>query len=222
MSYQRLNGSISHINVRCKNNKNYKEKESSFTRKRKMDFKDLVWYLTIQKGKTTSMELDEYLKNKTDTYEISISKQAFSKQRQNMKPLIFIDITKDFLKDFYTNYPDEVKKYKGYNVCAIDGSLFEIPNTKELREIYKTQKNSSGQRESARARVSAIYDVENEFIIDSKITDCGEGEKSLAKEHIKEAGKIIDLKNTIIIFDRGYPRNRFNLDINQNKDQLYI
>lgn len=60
-----------------------------------------------------------------------------------MKPLIFIDITKDFLKDFYTNYPDEVKKYKCYNVCVIDGSLFKIPNTKELREIYKTQKNNN-------------------------------------------------------------------------------
>ena len=41
--------------------------------------------------------------------------------------------------------------------------MFQIPNTKELREKYKTQKNSSGDRESARARVSGIYDVENGF-----------------------------------------------------------
>ena len=47
--------------------------------------------------------------------------------------------------------------------------MFEIPNTKELREEYKTQKNSSGDRESARARVSGIYDVENGFMIDALI-----------------------------------------------------
>ena len=51
-----------------------------------MNFTDYIWYLTMQKGRTTSMELDEYLKIKNGTYEISISKQAFSKQRQNLKP----------------------------------------------------------------------------------------------------------------------------------------
>ena len=73
--------------------------------------------------------------------------------------------------------------------------MFEIPNTKELREEYRTQCNSSGHRESARARVSGIYDIENEFIVDAIITDCNQGEKELAQTNINEAGKIIDLKN---------------------------
>lgn len=44
-----------------------------------MNFKDYVWYLIFQKGRTACMELDEYLKHKNNTYKISISKQAFSK-----------------------------------------------------------------------------------------------------------------------------------------------
>ena len=187
MSYKRIERSIEEIKIKSQNNQ------------------DFIWYMTLQKGRTTSMELDEYLKAKNNTYKISISKQAFSKQRLNLKPEIFKDLYKDYLKDFYINSPEEVKKYKGYHVLAIDGSMFEIPNTKELREIYKTQKNSSGHRESARARVSGIYDIENEFMIDAIITDCGQGEKELAKINIKEAGKLIDLKKSIIIFDRGYP-----------------
>lgn len=205
MSYQRINKSINDIKNKSENNEVYKNKNTVFVRKRKMEFNDFVWYLIMQKGRTTSMELDEYLKNKNGTYEISVSKQAFSKQRKNLKPQIFIDIYKDYLKDFYHNYPEEVKTYNGYNVCAIDGSLFEIPNTKELREEYKTQKNSSGDRESARARVSGIYDVENGFMIDALIKDCGKGEKELAKTNIENAGKILDLEKCIIIFDRGYP-----------------
>ena len=183
MSYQRI--SKSKKDIKTKNSNKYKNNEKAFVRKRKMEFTDYVWYLIMQKGRTTSMELDEYLKNKNGTYEISISKQAFSKQRQNLKPQIFIDIYKDYLKDFYDNYPKEVKKYKGYYVCAIDGSLFEIPNTEELREEYKTQRNSSGNRESARARVSGIYDVENGFMLDALIKDCKQGEKELAKENIE-------------------------------------
>ena len=205
MSYQRINHSIGDIKNKNTVKESYKNTESSFTRERKMGFNDYIWYLIMQKGRTTSLELDEYLKNKNGTYEISISKQAFSKQRQNLKPEIFIDIYKDYLIDFYKNYPEEVKMYKGYYVCAIDGSLFEIPNTKELREAYKTQKNSSGDRESARARVSGIYDVENGFMIDALIKDCGEGEKELAKKNIENTSKILDLEKCIIIFDRGYP-----------------
>lgn len=203
MSYKRINKSIDEI--KNKNSKMYKNNDKVFVRKRKMEFSDFVWYLIMQKGRTTSMELDEYLKNKNGTYEISISKQAFSKQRKNLKPQVFIDIYKDYLIDFYHNYPEEVNKFKGYTICAIDGSMFEIPNTKELREEYKTQKNSSGDRESARARVSGIYDVENGFMIDALIKDCGEGEKELAKKNIENAEKILNLEKSIIIFDRGYP-----------------
>ena len=203
--YKRIDKSLENINIKSIDSQKYKNSIKSFTRERKMGFKDFIWYLTFQKGRTTSMELDEYLKNKNGTYEISISKQAFSKQRFNLKPQIFIDIYKDYLTDFYENYPEEIKTYKGYYVFAIDGSMFEIPNTKELREEFKTQKNSSGHRESARARVSGIYDIENEFMIDAIITDCGRGEKQLAKEHIKAVGKIVDLRRCIIIFDRGYP-----------------
>ena len=205
MSYERIKRSIQNIKIKSENNLDYKINKNSFIRNRKMNFEDFIWYLTLQKGRTTSMELDEYLKCKNSTYKISISKQAFSKQRLNLKPEIFKDLYKDYLKDFYINSPKEVKKYKGYYVLAIDGSMFEIPNTKELREIFKTQKNSSGHRESARARVSGIYDIENEFMVDAKIADCEQGEKKLAKENIEEMGKIIDLKECIIIFDRGYP-----------------
>ena len=202
MSYRRI--SKSKKDIKTKNSNKYKNNEKAFVRKRKMEFTDYVWYLIMQKGRTTSMELDEYLKNKNGTYEISISKQAFSKQRQNLNPQIFIDIYKDYLEDFYNNYPEEVKKYKGYYVCAIDGSLFEIPNTEKLREEYKTQRNSSGNRESARARVSGIYDVENGFMLDALIKDCKQGEKELAKENIENTCKLLDLKKCIIIFDRGY------------------
>ncbi len=205
MSYKRIKRSLKNIIIKSADNKNYRYNQSSFTRKRKMNFLDYVWYLTFQKGRTASMELDEYLKNKNNSYKISISKQAFSKQRLNLKPEIFIDLYKDYLKDFYINSKSEVKTYKGYYVLAVDSSMFEIPNTKELRKLFKTQKNSSGQRESARARVSGIYDIENEFMIDAIITDCEQGEKRLAKNNIEKTGKILNLKKCIIIFDRGYP-----------------
>ncbi len=113
MSYKRIDRSLEDIVRKSIENTKYKNNSRAFTRERKMSFKDFIWYLTFQKGRTTSMELDEYLKNKNGTYEISISKQAFSKQRLNLKPQIFIDLYKDYLIDFYTNYPKKVKTYNG-------------------------------------------------------------------------------------------------------------
>ena len=62
MSYQRINKSIKEI--KNKNSRVYKSNERAFVRKRKMNFTDFVWYLIMQKGRTTSMELDEYLKKR--------------------------------------------------------------------------------------------------------------------------------------------------------------
>lgn len=205
MSYKRIKNSINKAKLKYTTNEQYKNNTKKFTRKRKMNFEDYIWYLTMQKGRTTSMELDEYLKNKNETYEISISKQAFSKQRQYMSPQIFIDMYKDYLMDFYNNYPEEVKLYKGYYVLGIDGTTVEIPNTEGLRIAYKSRKNKYGKMDAARAKVSGIYDLENEFMIDAIITDCTQGEKKLAKENIDKAGEILDLSKCLLIFDRGYP-----------------
>ena len=112
MSYQRINKSVRKIKAKNNQKEKYKTNQKVFVRNRKMNFTDFVWYLIMQKGRTTSMELDEYLKIKNGTYKISISKQAFSKQRKYLKPEIFIDIYKDYLEDFYHNYPEENKTYK--------------------------------------------------------------------------------------------------------------
>lgn len=79
MSYKRIDKSLKDINIKSVKNADYKSNSKAFTRKRKMNFKDFIWYLTFQKGRTTSMELDEYLKNKNGTYEISISKHFQNK-----------------------------------------------------------------------------------------------------------------------------------------------
>ena len=139
MSYKRIDKSLNDIDVKNIRNKEYKNKDSAFTRERKIGFRDFIWYLTFQKGRTTSMELDEYLKNKNGTYEISISKQAFSKQRLNLKPKIFIDLYKDYLIDFYHNYPEEVKTGVLGNVAYAEVGIRKIDYTGDERVVFKQE-----------------------------------------------------------------------------------
>jgi len=203
MSYERIEKSIEEMMKKSKD-VTYRTDEKRFTRERKLTSTDIVWYLTMQKGKSTSVELEEYLKNKNGNYQMEVTKQAFSEQRQYLKPELFIDLNRDYLRSFYQE-KKEVKTYKGYRVFAVDGSMFELPNTKKLREEYKAQVNSSKHRISARARVSVLYDVENHFVTDALIKDCEVSEIKMAYENIENVEKAVGLERSIILFDRGYP-----------------
>lgn len=177
--------------------------EVSFTRNRKMPFEDLTRFILAKKGKTTTMELNNYFKE-IEKRENTVSKQAFSKQRRNLNPKVFIELNKDYVKRIYEQ--SEIKKYKGYLVTAIDGSSIEIPNTKELQEEYDCK--STGQtihRTTARALASGIYDVENNVMIDAILSKRTDGERLLAKHNLNSMLDILgDETNIITIFDRGY------------------
>ena len=59
-----------------------------------------------------------------------------------------------------------VKLFNGYILSAIDGSDFEIPNTKLTREKY----NELHPNESvSRATISNMFDVLNHYVMDTII-----------------------------------------------------
>ena len=100
---------------------------------------------------------------------------------------------------------DDYKTYRGYRLCAIDGSIMELNNSEILRQSFGYIDNRS--MKVARARASAIYDVENDMILTSKIAKFTTGERDLAIELIDQL-KEIGLKKDLILFDRGYPSSK--------------
>ena len=81
------------------NKKEYKKAatldERKFTRKRKLTLQDLILFILNNKGKTLTLELNEYMrKNKLE----NITKQAYSKQRQYINPKIFKMLNNDYVK----------------------------------------------------------------------------------------------------------------------------
>lgn len=93
-----------------------------------------------------------------------------------------------------------MKLYKGYVVTAIDGSDFELPNTKANREVYTTAVKES----CARATVSAMVDVLNGYIIDTQIKPYRSSELEMEKEHLKHAKELIIDTPIIRLKDKNY------------------
>ena len=139
----------------------------------------------------------------------NISNQSLLDQRLKLNPEVFILLNNDYLKLFYQEHKDEVKLYKGYLLKAIDGSDFEIPNTKEAKKIYGIVGTKVKNKDDtiARATVSTSYDVLNKYIIEGFISPYRTSENKSALEHLLHDKEITKDYKSIYIMDRGYISN---------------
>ena len=177
-----------------------RKKAKDFTRNRKLRPKDIIYYTLNNRGKTTKMELYDFIEQYD--YE-NVSDVALLKQREKLNEEVFKELNKNSLKDFYHLFKKEVKTYKGYLLTAIDGSDCEIPNTPVTRERYKGIKTKSSEK-IARIKLSNCYDILNNYIIDSQVEEYKHSENELAERHMLVAEEITEGYPLISIRDRGY------------------
>lgn len=177
-------------------------KATDFTRYRKIGPKEIVIYDLNKKGLSTKME--EYQFFKITGYE-SISTPGMLKQREKLNPNIFKELNDGLLDVYYQNCRDEMKMYKGYLLCAIDGSEFEIPNTKGSKKSFGVSTSGAKKTETtARAKVSIVVDILNKFVLDVLVERHRTNEKKLAKVHRENILKKMKGYQIIQIKDRGY------------------
>lgn len=159
--------------------------------------------------KSLQLEIDNYMELTDPSIEKPITKQAFSKSRQNISPDAFkylFHMTGEMaLED------DEIKRYNGYRIFAIDGTELQIPKTKETVKIFTQNRGST----SPRARASTLCDVISGYIIHANIEDTTVDERTLALEHLEYFNNYNQTKD-IIIFDRGYPSKNLIKYLNDN------
>ncbi|MDR1339382.1 MAG: hypothetical protein LBK58_04945, partial [Prevotellaceae bacterium] len=103
---------------------------------------------------------------------ISCSKQAFCEQRAKLKPEFFHAWNKLSISSFYKHYGNNVKKWKGMPIWAIDGSSVPLPDKEDLWEIYGGSGNQTGEKVSTAARICCVHDVLNETVIKGFLHSC--------------------------------------------------
>lgn len=192
--------------------KKYK-KNNSFTRKRKLGFKDILLGILTSAKRSLTIEIDKLIEKIDTNGFVEYSKQAYSKARQNLKPEVFLDLNKVAIQEIYK---EEYKTYKGYRVSAIDGSVIALPNTEEMKKKYGVY--SEGKVEYPAARMSVRYDVFNKVILDQDILGYRESERKSAEKFIKNIEK--DSKE-ILLLDRGYPAIKLIKNM-QEKNLKYV
>jgi len=178
----------------------YRMQEKDFTRKRKLGLAEVSTMILKGIKRGLHAGITEFLEE-TNTEIEEYSKAAFCKARQRIKPSAFEELFRTTAQDFYKT-PD-YKTIKGYRVCAIDGSDINLPNTKELLDIYGSETYGKGSQQ-VQSLVSCLYDVLNHIVIDATMNPYNSNERKLALEHLE---KLVEIKTQkeLLIMDRGYP-----------------
>lgn len=153
--------------------------------------------------KSLSLEIENFVKhlkvfignNKLTCF----SKSAFVQCRKKIHPEVFIHLNQTLINEFYTDNEASIKLWKGFRLLSVDGSRMTLPNTEELKNEYGQTKNQSSSG-VVQARVSVLYDVLNNFVLDGQLTPLSVGELSSAIKHLEYSRA-----NDLIIYDRGYP-----------------
>jgi hypothetical protein len=173
---------------------------SAFTRNRRLNFPTLLLYLLNLRKQLNQIESDQFFKHLYGHESASqiISKSALSAARKQLSFKAFIDLNHELNNDFYQDYK-KLKTWKGFRLCAIDGSSVRLPNEADITDHFGLQKGKPNQADCPMVMASVFYDVLNKIVIDSSINSNGTSERLCASQHLDHAGK-----NDLVVYDRGY------------------
>jgi hypothetical protein len=102
------------------------------------------------------------------------------------------------VKSFYSCYGDNVERWEGFKVLAVDGSNVNVMNVPEVVEYYGSADNQYGG--VPMARVMAIHDVLNKITIWGDIFPRHHSENAIIAANIHHLPP-----DSITLFDRGFP-----------------
>lgn len=191
-----------------------KENSHAFSRNRKMPLKDILLSCLSKKGLTTAFELRNYFKQ-NEVNAVQLSVQGYLQQRKRLNPTVFSFLNREYLIDFY--HSEEVNRWNGYLLLAIDGSKAEVPNSEENRKTFGISNNQKSKIGQVRALVSGMYDILNRFYLDIEIEHISVSENELAKRNLIHLKELEIQSPILIIFDRGYPSLEFIDFLETNK-----
>lgn len=165
--------------------------EKDFTRKRKLDFKEMLNILLSMGGNSLKLELMKYFSYDAEAATCS----AFVQQRRKILPealeLLFHRFTSSAVNPNY---------YDGYRMLAVDGSDLCIANNPNDTENYfPATENAKGYN---LLHLNAMYDLCSRVYVDTIVQP---GRKENEFQALTDMVDRSDIKEqTIVIVDRGY------------------
>ena len=182
-----------------KTSKDYFSRPADFTRTRVFTFETLFYLICDLPRQSLSLELHRGLKAINGDLGLKTvgTKSGFSRARQKINWELFEWINKKLVSLYYEKQKS-LKKWKGFFLKAVDGSIMDIINTPENAVEFGVHKNQYS--EVVQGRIMLQYDVLNKIITRSSLNNISIGEGSILKDWLGEMQA-----DDLGIYDRLYP-----------------
>ena len=133
----------------------------------------------------------------------AVTAGAWTRARSKLKHSAFIELNEEILLKHFYSGTQEVKRFQGRRLQAIDGSVIGLPSSpcifKHFGEEKATNQKDGFVRSYAQAQCSVLYDLLNPLALKATLSPYRTSELSQAKDLVSAAGI-----GDIIIADRGY------------------
>ena len=107
----------------------------------------MIHYLLNFRKHSNQVELDQFFKKIHEQNEACqhVTKSAFFQARKHISHTAFIEINQQIIADTYKT-KNNYKTWKGFRVCAIDGTSIRLQNDPVLRIILAFRKANKARR----------------------------------------------------------------------------
>lgn len=171
--------------------------KGGFSRTRKLSLSRVAFLiLGLLKG-GLNIELAVFFEKWVDLSSLC-SKSAFCQARQKLCAHFFVAWNHCLVSSFYRLGKEQVLRWEGYRLCAIDGSWLRLPETEELAQHFGRKKHRYGAK--TMARLCCCYDVLNQLCLWSVVTPGRIAECQTAITQLAQAQS-----DMLLIYDRHYP-----------------
>lgn len=128
----------------------------------------ILYFLNLAKG-SAQQELDHFFKviNQTEDPTQFITQSAFTQARAKLSPKAFCELNTRVTESFYQQ--TKLNTWRGFRVCAVDGSKLRLPDEEAIRETFGVQKGKNTVTGCPMALASVYYDVLNQVVIDASL-----------------------------------------------------
>lgn len=157
-------------------------------------------YLLNFRKHSNQVELDQFFKTINNKNEATqhITKSAFFQARKQLSYTAFTELNRQLIDGVYKNSL-HYNTWKGFRLCAIDGTSIRLPKEACITEYFGVKRGREHQSDCTMGMASVFYDVMNHMVIDSSVNPSNVSEHKCVAEHLEYAGK-----KDLIIYDRGY------------------
>jgi len=164
-----------------------------FTRERKLTFSNLVLFLLNMVKGAIADELEAFFQtlHGDEPQALFVTQSAFTQARKKLKSSAFIELNRLLVE----GAAQQGQRWKGFRLCAVDGSVLNLPDIPALRAHFQPEARNRPQ-----ARASQLYDVLNHVTLDAELAPLAVDERTLAARHLEQSRE-----RDLIIYDRGYP-----------------